>query len=823
MSQKYLEYPLVEGHIHNWLVVGPHIFSEGQGTFPMPLHPIERDLLQIDEREYRWKYSRCELDHLIHLPTYTPTQKFLKGWAYSIIQTPAAVKAVLVLETSSPLILWINDQVLFTQSNAGDPGTVYRIPIDLVERNEILVELSGNGIGACALNFSLRITEPSSEEFFKKIKIQVPTKARFPHRYHALEKLLEYVYLEDIVHYRGDHFNMRWNEEIRDESFVAFAVQDVEGRNYVDGKYPVDPENPQDIGHTYRLYERDYWVALSAPGREYWEQNLRYTRRIPIHILDTAYSQQSYGNPFQRRQDALQAAAKFENIYGILARFETGSLDETKVEIVQAAFENTRQHALNCEADLLGLYMLLHHYPDHPVFPENLWTSLKACLLEYDFDSKPICQEDPESSSILRWTVEILAGQKFPDEIFSQTGNPGSWHRLRAEKQSLAWLLQKGQYGFERWNAHQEWPEIFLALAQLSSFAETQEIIDLAAVLLDKMLFLLAVNSFKGSFCASHGRSAANVLKSSQLEATSGVSRMLWGVGVFNHHISGTVGLALSDYEYPAFYHSLANQIPASFLHREKIALPDSSSTDAVHLVTYKTPDFQLSSAQDYRPGVPGGKEHLWQATFGTEALVFVNHPACSSEDPAYAPGFWLGNASRPRIAQRNDLLIAIFNLPENDRMGFTHAYFPTPNFDEFIVRGRWAFLRKGDGYLALAAAQGTQFLRQGVSAYREMRSYGLQNTWVAQLGSKKLDRTFAEFGNKVMDLELDWLPLGVQMKTLRNEELRFEWQGPLLVDGQPYSSIGERHIENPYCTVEIPATQMDIAFGDLAMRLNFS
>jgi hypothetical protein len=822
MSQKYLEYPLVEGYIHNWLVAGPHGYGEGQGVISMPVHPIERDLLDIDGREYRWKYSRCEEDHLTHLTTYTPVQQFLKAWAFTIIKSPEPGKAVLVVETSSPMTIWMNDEVIFSQADPAGSGKHHQVAVNLIEKNELLFELAGNGIGACALNFSVRLTEPSSDDFYQGIKIQVPTKARFPHRFQALEKLLEHAYLEDIVHCRGDHFNLRWNEEVRDESYVAFAVQDAQERIYVDGKYPVDPANPQDIGHTYRLYERAYWVALSAPGREYWEQDLRYTRRIPIHILDTAYSQQTYGSPFQRRQEALQAAAKFENIFGILARLEVGKLDDIKAEIVLAAIEGANQQALGTGADLMGLYMLLHHHQNHPIFPESLWGSLQACLLNYDYGKTVDIQKEPESSVILRLVVEILVGQKFSDEIFTQTGNPGAWHRQRAEALAQTWLVQKGQLGYWHWNAHEEWSDIFLALAQLSSLAETQEIAELAAVLLDKMLFLLAVNSFKGSFGASHGRSTSTVIKSSQLEATSGVSRMLWGVGVFNHHITGTVGLACSEYEYPAFYHSLANQIPETFLHREKIVDAVNPEANEVHLVTYKTPDFQLSSAQDYKPGVAGGQEHLWQATFGPEAIVFVNHPACSSEDPAYMPGFWLGNASRPRIAQHNDLLIAIYNLPENDRMGFTHAYFPLPNFDDFFFREHWAFLRKGDGYLALAATNGTKFLHQGSCAYRELRSYGLQNTWVAQLGSQKLDGTFANFGKKVEALDLNWLPLGVQVKTLRNEELRFEWNGSLLVNGKPQPLRGERHIENPYCSAEMPAGQLDIAFGDTAMRLKF-
>ena len=34
-----------------------------------------------------------------------------------------------------------------------------------------------------------------------------------------------------------------------------------------------------------------------------------------------------------------------------------------------------------------------------------------------------------------------------------------------------------------------------------------------------------------------------------------------------------------------------------------------------VNPVTYKTKNFMLACAQDYRPGQPGDSEHIWQAT----------------------------------------------------------------------------------------------------------------------------------------------------------------------------------------------------------------
>ena len=41
------------------------------------------------------------------------------------------------------------------------------------------------------------------------------------------------------------------------------------------------------------------------------------------------------------------------------------------------------------------------------------------------------------------------------------------------------------------------------------------------------------------------------------------------------------------------------------------------------------------------------------------------------------------------------------------------------------------------------------------------------------------------------------------------------------MVDGQ-IQELGSKHIENPYCTTDLPANQMDISFQDYLMRLNF-
>jgi hypothetical protein len=234
-----------------------------------------------------------------------------------------------------------------------------------------------------------------------------------------------------------------------------------------------------------------------------------------------------------------------------------------------------------------------------------------------------------------------------------------------------------------------------------------------------------------------------------------------------------------------------------------------------------------LCSAQDYHPGERGSQQHIWQATLGPDAIVFVTHPPSMSEKSSHRPNFWHGNHILPRVAQWRDVLIAIHKLPENDWLGFTHAYFPVYAFDEHLLRDSadghpWAFARKEEGYLALTAAQGLALITRGTNAYRELRSRGQHNVWLCQMGRAAQDGSFGEFQERVLGLDVVWEGLSVGCATLRGDSLAFGWEGPLLVEGKEQPLAGFKHYENPYCVADWPASQMDIRFGDQLLRLEF-
>ena len=167
-------------------------------------------------------------------------------------------------------------------------------------------------------------------------------------------------------------------------------------------------------------------------------------------------------------------------------------------------------------------------------------------------------------------------------------------------------------------------------------------------------------------------------------------------------------------------------------------------------------------------------------------------------------------------------MLIAVYNLPADDWMGFTHAYFPTYAFDEYALRDGWAFARKGEGYLALTSSQGFELVKTGYSAYRELRSYGRHNIWLCHMGRAAQDGDFVTFQEKVLALEVVFEDLSVRCTTLRGEHLAFGWEGPLLRNGEEQPLAGFMHYDNPYCTAALPAMQLEVRSQDYLLRLNF-
>ena len=246
----------------------------------------------------------------------------------------------------------------------------------------------------------------------------------------------------------------------------------------------------------------------------------------------------------------------------------------------------------------------------------------------------------------------------------------------------------------------------------------------------------------------------------------------------------------------------------------------DCHALTEVHIQTYRTPDYLLSCAQDYRPGKPGYQQHTWQATLGIDAVVFTNHPG--ADDETSRPNFWAGNGVIPRAAQHQNVLVCIYHLPEDDAFPFSHAYFPRSAFDEVEVRTNWICGRKGKGYIALYSQYPSRWLPDGEVPDVELRVEAPDNIWVCEMGRQADWGSFAAFVDAVTSSPLQTEGLQVSYDSPSLGNIAFGWEGPLRVAGEAIPLKDTERFDTPYCQCSFGEPVLTIQHGGKTVEIVF-
>ena len=280
-----------------------------------------------------------------------------------------------------------------------------------------------------------------------------------------------------------------------------------------------------------------------------------------------------------------------------------------------------------------------------------------------------------------------------------------------------------------------------------------------------------------------------------------------------------------------ATYRELAKQgKPVPNLDRQ--ALP------RVDKITYRTPDYQLSAAQDYRKGGPGASQHIWQATLGPGTMVFAIHPGAT-------PRQMLGRL--PRVGQHKNLLFVVHDIPTEPYPGpkvvvppdvgefrpspapseetfapHTVAVFRRAAFDEVAQDKGWTFGRKGAGYVALWSRQPTTWSKDGVFGGEGLVAEGRKNIWICHLGREKVDGPFDKWRARIAAAKVVATDTTVKYRAPGLGEASFGWEGPLRVGGRTIPLGGYPRFDNPYVKTDYGQDRYVIAGGGHRLVIDF-
>lgn len=316
-----------------------------------------------------------------------------------------------------------------------------------------------------------------------------------------------------------------------------------------------------------------------------------------------------------------------------------------------------------------------------------------------------------------------------------------------------------------------------------------------------------------------------------------------WGMGAFTHPLVIDTTLELADrwglWHYPdfkdfAFIGKVLQKLKLlGWASRLLQPDPNGTLTSEVNKITYRTPDYALANAQDWRKGEKGYQQHIWQATLGPYAVVFATNPDSLREDDRHRPSYWISHGRLPRTAQYRNVLVALHDLPrgkgllEARHFNFTHAYFPRWAFDE--VReieapsgGGWICGREGDGYIALYCHLPYRWQEQGPDAGQEIIAVGRRNVWLVQMGRRKVEGSFDDFVAAVTGAPLEVRGLQVTYASPGNGELNFGWKGPLQVQGKEIPLRDYPRWENPYLQAGFDERRFVISHRGHRLELDF-
>jgi len=225
---------------------------------------------------------------------------------------------------------------------------------------------------------------------------------------------------------------------------------------------------------------------------------------------------------------------------------------------------------------LHGLLRLLYQFPD--AASPDLVSRIRATVLGFKY-----WPDEPGLDSLCTWTENhtilyaagaYLAGQLFPDEVFTNAGHTGREKRAIARPRIMRWLDLRFRTGFSEWLSNVYYDEDFVALLSLVDFCEDEELAQRAMMVLDLMLLDVALNSFQGLFAGSHGRSYEEQKKWAARDNVAAASRLLFGVGAFapRRNLSAPSVALTTRYRLPRVLQEVARD-PSPMLNRQRMGI----------------------------------------------------------------------------------------------------------------------------------------------------------------------------------------------------------------------------------------------------------
>lgn len=738
------------------------------------------------EREWRLYFPFDNANVELSAFWFVPTS--LRTWAYTVLDSSDAHRAPFRLKTCGGATVWINGEKAAEFSP-------YTRNIEQAMSFEAELKGGANLLAVCLDD----LAERDTQYYFRldyhgagQVEMALPVGSRSPETIQAAEEALYHARFPEDTVMEGD-VRLLLRNPFRDE--LICAIEGGYEENLVEGgirrlQAAIAPGSRETVlgrVEDFSMGFNHFSVTLKPEG-------IPITRILPLQVYPVSLVPEPAPELEERKRQALRFLAVHgeENINKAMAILYAGGDREEARQIILRQMEGINDRYDCSDFHLVHLYRLWSDFREQELYDEGFWDQVKACILSFrywmDEPGDDVMWFFSENHALLFHTCQLLAGQLFPGEVFTNSGRTGAELQRRAEELLAGWFERFFEEGLTEWNCSAYIPIDVLGLANLYGMAASPSLRESARKALDKVFYYTAVNGFHGILSCSFGRSYEKELKGNYINGTSSMCWIGWGTGYMNQSGKAAVSLCLTDYAPPAEYAAYMS-MPAG---RSMVFRNTQGYMEHVDLYAYKTRDFMLSTACCFKPGRKGYQEHIVQAVLDPQAQIWINHPGELHAHGSGRPSFWAGNGYLPKAAQFKGLSVLLFDIHPDHAAHYTHAYFPVGCFDEVVQYGNWCFARKGAGFAAVYARNGLALQGRGLNRSRELVSPGLVNMWLLRMAGPEEFGSFEAFKDSMLQMKLAAGPnLQLRLQDAVYGQVEMSWDSPLTVNGKVISYKG--------------------------------
>ncbi|WP_236971058.1 hypothetical protein [Membranihabitans marinus] len=182
---------------------------------------------------------------------------------------------------------------------------------------------------------------------------------------------------------------------------------------------------------------------------------------------------------------------------------------------------------------LVNLIRILYEYESQ--IPEEWIAKTEEVVLGFRY-----WWDEPGENSMCYWSenhqilfasAEYLIGQKYMDDVFTNSGITGHQHMEKARIRIMDWLEMRWNYGFTEFFSSVYYKEDIAALINLIDYAKDEEIVEKCRIIMDLLFYDVASQNVNTMFISASGRGYHSNRKGGQDATLGGLTQYYWGNG----------------------------------------------------------------------------------------------------------------------------------------------------------------------------------------------------------------------------------------------------------------------------------------------------